>query len=240
LLAFAAADALRLALTAATAAKSWSFPIHKAVTAAVTAAAAVALGASPAFADSPNQAIADVQVMYKQEKVPMRTLLGKEATLIIDYSGTCDNSGDGELGYQCKGLGELQQKYESQGVQVVMQLTEQFRDQSQLGEGDTAEDVREIMKKKFGWSFPILDYADVNGGDATELYKVLKEAKGISTSSTGLKKIDWNFEKILVDKNGVPIRRYRPSVLPEALDKDLGGLLKTGVLPKRVKPSLGA
>ncbi|KAJ1399370.1 hypothetical protein B484DRAFT_339435, partial [Ochromonadaceae sp. CCMP2298] len=63
-----------------------------------------------------------------------------------------------------------------------------------------AEDVREIMKKKFGWSFPILDYADVNGGDATELYKVLKEAKGISTSSTGLKKIDWNFEKILVDK----------------------------------------
>jgi hypothetical protein len=34
------------------------------------------------------------------------------------------------------------------------------RDQSQLGEGDTAEDVREIMKKKFGWSFPILDYAD--------------------------------------------------------------------------------
>jgi glutathione peroxidase-family protein len=128
----------------------------------------------------------------------MSSLLGKEATLIIDYSGSCDVSADGELGYQCKGIADLQKKYESKGFNVIMQLTEQFRDQSMFGEGDTAEDVRENMLKKFGIKFPILDYANVNGGDATDLYKVMKSANGISMNN--LKKIDWNFEKFLLNK----------------------------------------
>ena len=54
---------------------------------------------------------------------------------------------------------------------------------------------------------------------ATKLYKELKDVKGISTSD--LKKIDWNYEKFLINGEGVPIRRYRPSVLPDVVGKDI-------------------
>ena len=91
---------------------------------------------------------------------------------------------------------------------------------------------------RYGWSFPIFDFVEVNGGGASELYKAMKDVKGISTSD--LKKINWNFEKFILDKNGVPIRRYRPSILPSQLEDDINSLIKTGVLKPRVRAALGA
>ena len=70
------------------------------------------------------------------------------------------------------------------------------------------------------------------------LYKELKDVKGISTSD--LKKIDWNYEKFLINGEGVPIRRYRPSVLPDVVGKDIDGYLNKGKLPVRKKAELGA
>jgi len=61
--------------------------------------------------------------------------------------------------------------------------------------------------KNYGWEFPIFDLIDVNGGGAAELYRVMKDIKDINTSD--LKKINWNYEKFLLDKDGVPVRRLR-------------------------------
>ncbi len=76
-----------------------------------------------------------------------------------------------------------------------------------LGESDPVEDIVEALKKKYGATFPVMDFISVNGGQTADVYKVMKNTKGISTSD--LKKVDWNYEKFLLDKDGVPIRRYR-------------------------------
>ena len=55
-----------------------------------------------------------------------------------------------------------------------------------------------------------------------------------------LKKIDWNYEKFLIDSDGVPIRRYRPSIMPEVVGKDIDSFINKGKLPVRKRAELGA
>lgn len=193
---------------------------------------------TPSIGHAADQAksVNEIQVSFKDEKVVMKNLLGKEATLIVNFGGQCDLPADGDP--QCGALGELYKKYQSKGFQLLLFPTEQFRDVSMMGESEPVSEVREDLGKKFGWTFPIMDYVDVNGGNAAEIYKTMKDTKGISTSD--LKKIDWNFEKFLLDKDGVPIRRYRPSIMPEKVGVDVDSLINKGVLPKRVKAALGA
>ena len=68
----------------------------------------------------------------------------------------------------------------------------------------------------------------------------MKDIKSIRSSSSDLKKINWNFEKFLIDGNGIPVRRYRPSILPNQLESDVDSLIKTGQLKPRPKVALGA
>ena len=51
---------------------------------------------------------------------------------------------------------------------------------------------------------------EVNGDGAHPLYKKLKKESG------GSDKIRWNFEKFLLDGNGKVIKRFSPSVKPDA------------------------
>jgi len=74
----------------------------------------------------------------------------------------------------------------------------------------------------------------VNGAGRHPLYTALfqyePELSGYAT------RVSWNFEKFLLDKNGVPVRRFRPGVVPEEMAADVEMLLKTGrVNPARKK-----
>ena len=63
---------------------------------------------------------------------------------------------------------------------------------------------------------------DVNGDDASPLYRHLKAAKkGVLGSGT----IKWNFTKFLVDREGNVVERYAPQTEPKALEADIGKLL---------------
>jgi glutathione peroxidase-family protein len=105
-----------------------------------------------------------------------------------------------------------------------------------LGPAPSVEDIRDEVKQ---YGFPVVaDYVDVNGGNAAQLYKTMKDVKGISTVQ--LKKVDWNYEKFLLDRDGVPVRRYRPGVPAAQIAPDVEGLVSKGILPKRVRASLGA
>ena len=58
---------------------------------------------------------------------------------------------------------------------------------------------------------------DVNGPNAHPLYVFLKNAKhGFLTNS-----IKWNFTKFLCDKQGVPVKRYAPTVAPDDIAPDI-------------------
>lgn len=61
----------------------------------------------------------------------------------------------------------------------------------------------------------------MNGDDAIPLYKYLKEQiKGDKGSD-----VEWNFAKFLVDKNGIPVKRYAPKIPPNDIIPDITKLL---------------
>ena len=93
------------------------------------------------------------------------------------------------------------------------------------------------MKAEYNVNFPILDKIDVNGPKAALFYEVMKSTPDIG-SQGGLKKITWNFEKFLIDADGIPVRRYRPGILPSALEADVNALIDRGTLPPRKKVAL--
>ena len=215
-------------------ASAWRQPLRRA--AAAIASASAFCGTAPHSAYAAPKSVNDILVTINGEKRPMKSYLGEKATLVVNFPGQCDLPGDGDP--QCAGLSNLYKKYSSSGFNMVLFPTEQFRDQSMLGEREPEEDIRDELAKRYGITSPVMDYVDVNGGGATQLYKEMKEVKGISTSD--LKKIDWNYEKFLIDSDGVPIRRYRPSIMPEVVGKDIDSFINKGKLPVRKRAELGA
>ena len=81
----------------------------------------------------------------------------------------------------------------------------------------------------------------LNKGEWSEVYvflKLLAEGK-LYAADKDLKKIEWNFEKFLLNSDGVPVRRYRPGILPSQVEGDVNDLIKSGKLKPRQKAMLG-
>jgi glutathione peroxidase len=57
--------------------------------------------------------------------------------------------------------------------------------------------------------------------DAHPLYKYLK-LKMDGNNDTPIK---WNFAKFLVDRNGIPIKKYPSAIDPKAIEEDIKKLL---------------
>eukprot|EP01134_Creolimax_fragrantissima_P002001 CFRG2001T1 len=74
----------------------------------------------------------------------------------------------------------------------------------------------------FGVEFPMFSKIDVNGSDAHPMWDFMK---GKLPGILGLKGIKWNFTKFLMDRNGVPIKRFGPRENPESMIKDIEKLL---------------
>lgn len=94
-----------------------------------------------------------------------------------------------------------------------------------FGGQEPAEDseIKDFCETEFGITFPIMKKTNVNGKDAEPLFAYLKEkAKGI----LGTERINWNFTKFLVCKDGVTVERYAPKTIPEELIPDINNFLK--------------
>ena len=59
-------------------------------------------------------------------------------------------------------------------------------------------------------------YISVNGDDAAPLWKFLKKEQPGALSF-----IKWNFTKFLVDRQGIPIKRFGPKDDPMAIQSDI-------------------
>lgn len=120
---------------------------------------------------------------------------------------------------QYAGLEALYVKYRDRGFAVLGFPCDQF------GHQEPADEVaiKSFCATRFGVSFPLFAKIDVNGPKAHPLYVYLKDARpGI----LGLRAIKWNFTKFLIDRDGVPSRRYAPADKPESLEKDIEGALR--------------
>ncbi len=119
---------------------------------------------------------------------------------------------------QYKALEELFKRHSAQGVTVLGFPCDQFGHQ----EAGNEEEIRSFCEKNYGVTFPMFSKIEVNGPASHPLYEFLKtSARGI----LGTKKIKWNFTKFLIGRDGRVIRRYGPTVKPEAISKDIATLL---------------
>jgi len=113
---------------------------------------------------------------------------------------------------QYKGLEALHKKFKDQGLVILGFPCDQFAHQ----EPGNDADIMEFCEINFGVTFPLFKKVDVNGKDSIELYKLLKKQ-----DKALVKTIPWNFTKFLVGKDGKLIKRFAPTIEPEALEKDI-------------------
>ena len=119
---------------------------------------------------------------------------------------------------QFGGLEALHKKYADQGLVVLGFPCNQFGSQ----DPGSNDEIANFCQLNYGVSFPMMAKTNVNGADASPLYKWLTaEAPGL----LGSKAIKWNFTKFLVGKDGRVIRRYAPQDAPKKLDKDVEAAL---------------
>ena len=131
--------------------------------------------------------------------------------LIVNTATKCG------FAYQFKGLENLYQAFKDKNFVVLGFPSNQFRDQEP---GDNAQ-VQETCQLNFGVTFPLFQKIDVKGPNAHPLFTYLTKMK------TGLfsRNIKWNFTKFLIDREGQVVKRFAPSVKPEAMRNTIENLL---------------
>ncbi len=146
------------------------------------------------------------------EEVSLEQYKGK-TLLIVNTASDCGFTP------QYQGLQTLYDMYQEQGLEILVFPCNQFGKQ----EKGSNEEIKSFCDLRFNIKFPLFDKIDVNGDNAHPLYNFLKsQAPGI----LGSKGIKWNFTKFLVNKEGKVIKRFAPTVKPEALTADIEKLLK--------------
>ncbi len=114
---------------------------------------------------------------------------------------------------QYEGLEELYKQYNDKGLTILGFPCDQFAHQ----EPGSDEEIQQFCSINYGVTFPIMSKIDVNGKDASPLYKWLKEeSKGLLGST-----IKWNFTKFLISRDGKKVKRFAPTVIPHDLIKDI-------------------
>lgn len=145
-------------------------------------------------------------------EVPLSTFRG-HPLLIVNVASKCGFTP------QYEGLETLYKTYHQRGLEVLGFPCDQFGHQEP---GDEAE-IKKFCTLNYGVSFPMFSKINVNGGDASPLYKYLKDAlPGI----LGIEAIKWNFTKFLVGKDGTPIKRYAPGDNPKSIAPDVEAALR--------------
>ncbi len=119
---------------------------------------------------------------------------------------------------QYAGLEALYKKYHPRGLEVLGFPCDQFGHQEP---GDEAE-IKKFCSLNYSVSFPMFAKINVNGKDAHPLYKYLKATR---SGILGLEAVKWNFTKFLVDKEGLPVKRYAPADKPDGLGSDVEAVL---------------
>jgi glutathione peroxidase len=143
--------------------------------------------------------------------LPLSAYRGK-VLLIVNVASQC--------GYtpQYAGLQALHTKYGARGFEVLGFPCNQFGAQ----EPGSMQEVLDFCRSRYAVTFPLFSKLEVNGPGADPLFTYLKHS---ARGWLGLSRIRWNFTKFLVDRQGIPVRRYGSGVKPESLESDLARLL---------------
>ena len=115
-------------------------------------------------------------------------------------------------------LQALYDEFHSQGLEILGFPCNQFGGQ----ESGNAEQIQVFCNTKFGVTFPMFQKIDVNGLHTHPLFEYLKSA---APGLLGTEAIKWNFTKFLIDRNGLPVKRYASTTSPKDIKEDIKKLL---------------
>ncbi len=144
--------------------------------------------------------------------IPLTTLAGRSTTLkkltdgaalVVNVASKCG------LTPQYEALERLAKDYAARGLTVIGVPCNQFMGQ----EPGSAEEIQTFCSTTYGVTFPLLAKSDVNGADRHPLYSELTKTADDSGEAGD---VQWNFEKFLLDPDGVVVRRFRPRTAPDA------------------------
>ena len=167
------------------------------------------------------------------EEISMKNYEGK-VVLVVNTATGCGFTP------HYKDIEAMYEKYHDKGFEVIDVPCNQFAGQTP----GTDEEIHEFCTLKYKTQFPQMKKTDVNGENATPLFKYLKSQKGFDGFGKGpaalamsvmLSKIDkdyknnpeikWNFTKFIVDRSGNVVARFEPTAKMEEVDKFVEGLL---------------
>ena len=114
-------------------------------------------------------------------------------------------------------LERLYKKYRDQGLVVLGFPSNQFLNQAP----GTNRQLADFCLTNYGVSFPLFAKLRVKGRRISPLYDFLIKNSPVRRG----RKVKWNFEKFLVNKNGVVINRYKSATEPQSIEEDIKVLL---------------
>jgi glutathione peroxidase len=146
----------------------------------------------------------------KGVNVPLSKFKGK-VLLIVNTATHC--------GYtkQYNGLQTLYQKYQSRGLEVL-----DFPSHSFLQTPEDNAGIESFCERQFKTTFTTFEKIDVNGDRAHPLYLYLRKANKEQIDM----KIEWNFSKFLINRQGQVVGRYNAKTTPEMLIETIETLLR--------------
>ncbi len=143
----------------------------------------------------------------------MKTLDGKEVNPAKKYAGKVvllvNVASKCGLTKQYSALQALHDKYADEGLAVVGVPCNQFLGQ----EPGSAEEIATFCSTNYGVEFDLLEKVEVNGPNASPIYKQLTSEE---TNPKSPGPISWNFEKFLFNRNGELVTRYSPRTTPDS------------------------
>ena len=135
------------------------------------------------------------------------SLKGKKI-IIVNTASKCGNTP------QYKDLEATYKEYKDKGLVIVGFPANNFASQ----EPGTNEEIATFCQMNYGVTFPMMDKVSVKGDDMAAIYQFLtqKSKNGLQDS-----KVEWNFQKYLINENGELEKVISPQTLvtdPEVLN----------------------
>ena len=147
----------------------------------------------------------------KGNNIDMSSYKGK-LLLVVNTASECG------LTPQYAGLESLHRKYKEDGLVILGFPCNQFGQQEP---GDETS-IQKGCLINYDVTFQMFAKIHVNGRAAHPIYKYLKkELSGIFG-----RRIKWNFTKFLIDRNGIPLKRFAPTDKPAKIDGVITEILR--------------
>jgi len=118
---------------------------------------------------------------------------------------------------QYQGLQELYERYHDHGFEILDFPCNQFMGQAP----GSAEEINSFCSLYYQTTFPRFAKVKVNGKEADPLYVWLKDQK----SGPLGKRIEWNFAKFLIDRDGQVLERFSSKTDPKTIQEFLQKIL---------------